>query len=602
MPLSKDGRWSASATPFPLAKKPTLDDGAGHKLKDDDRGLFVLHAVLLHSGKVLCFCGHVEFAYYAPLSYVFDPKNPTDPLKAIPFPAGMDLFCCHYVQLPIGRILVIGGSDMDFMHHGSVGATNICIFNPNENEWLSDKAWRPSRKNGKLNKLIQARWYPTPVMLPDGRVLVVSGRREHLELPPGDPPVIADKVEIISKGGRSRRDWRSEELASAAFNDDELLPIYPGLHLAPNGRVYFTHTTWGQEVDDPITKSIEVKPGATWTPHPDHTPPPATRPLKRREEGMSVLLPLLPPAYQGKILVIGGTRALKANGTPVLQGPLPRGPEAFHSIFSATDATSAEILDTSPATPTWSAAPGSPMKHGRTNGHCVLLPDETVLIVGGHNGYKWQRKPNTQPSLKAEIFTPGSGFREVAEMKDSRMYHSIALLLPDGRVLTAGGADPNFLEPTLTYPSGWAGPKYGVPADPNPMFRGNLPLNQKTFEFYEPPYFFNADDSLASRPVITDVRRGSASTKRLRYGQAFTVVTPQAASIKKVSFMRPGAPTHHTDTEQRYIGLTFTIGTGQLTVKAADNAKLAPPGYYMLWIVDDKGHPCQEAVFIHLVA
>ncbi len=601
MPLNTDGRWSLPPTTdgkFPVPD-PTLDDGHGHTLVDK-RGLFVIHAVLLHTGKVLLFSGHAEFAYYAPLCYVFDPKKPTAMLTPIRFPAGMDLFCCHYVQIPKGRILVVGGADPDFVHHSSVGAKNICTFNPNEKALPEDRGWRLSRKNGRRNQLIQGRWYPTPVLLPDGRVLVVSGRREHIPgLPPADePPPIAEKVEILSQGPRSTRDWSSTELASAEL--DPPLPTYPGLHLAPNGRVYFTHTTWGQEVDDPPTMSIEVASGATWTEHPDHTPPPATRPLKRREEGMSVLLPLIPPAYEGKILVVGGSRALKLNGTPVLQGPEPRGPDAFHSIFPAPDAKSAEILDTSTSVPTWSSAPGSPMKFGRTNGHCVLLPDETVLIVGGHNGYKWQRSPMTRPSLEAEIFTPGSGFREVAKMQESRMYHSIALLLPDGRVLVAGGADPNFLEDGLTYPDDWAAPKYGVPGDPIPLFRSNIPLNRKTFEFYEPPYYFKPDR--ASQPIITDVRRGGASTERVGYSQQFTVVTPQAASIKKVSFMRPGAPTHHTDSEQRYVRLSFTPGTGQLTVTAVSDPKVAPPGYYMLWIVDDKDRPCQEAKFIHLVA
>jgi hypothetical protein len=284
-----------------------------------------------------------------------------------------------------------------------------------------------------------------------------------------------------------------------------------------------------------------------------------------------------------------------------VRGPDP-GPPSFHHVDTGSRPRSAEILDTKVSPPTWSPAPATAtnqMSHGRTNGHCVLLPDETVLICGGHNGYKWQTSPATTPSLTAEIFTPGTGFRAVAAMNESRMYHSVALLLPDGRVMVAGGADANLLEPTLTYPPGWAGPKYAQPADPNPAFRGTMPLNRKTFEFYEPPYCFKPDN--ASRPVIDAVRRGGARTERIRYGQTFKVVTPQAASIRKVSFMRPGAPTHHTDSEQRYVKLSFTAGTGELTVTAESDPKVAPPGYYMLWIVDDQGRPCKEAKFIHLV-
>ncbi len=609
MGLDKDGRWSA-ATRFPVPDAD-LDDGHNHRIKDK-RGLFVIHAILLRTGKVLCFSGHAEFAFYPPLSYQFDPKSPTKPLDKIEFLPGMDLFCCHYVQNADGKILVVGGADPDFAHHDSVGAKTICTFNPDEKASPEDRFWRTSRTNGKRNFLIQGRWYPTPVLLPDGKVMVVSGRRERIEGLPvdlDDHPPIAEKFEILTRGPGSSRDWTSTEIASAEFE----FPTYPGLHLSPNGRVYFTHTTWGQEVDDPITMSIEVAAGATWTTHQDHTPPPTARPLRRREEGMSVLLPLVPPAYEGKILVIGGSRALKPNGTPVLQGPRPMGPLAFGSVVSAADATSAEILDTSKPVPTWSKTPGKPLNSGRTNGHCVLLPDESVLIVGGHNGYKWQRTPGTTSSMKAEIFTLASGFSEVAAMNESRRYHSVALLLPDGRVFVAGGADPNFLEPNFdntpnssgvagnNYPDGWEGPRYSDPTSPTTSpFRQNIPLNRKTFEFYEPPYFFNADGTEATRPQIDDVRVGGISRIQVKYGQKFTVFTPQAASIQKISFMRPGAPTHHTDTEQRYVRLLFDPGTSNLTVTAPPNSKVAPPGFYMLWIVDDKGRPCKEAKFMHL--
>ena len=110
MPLNTDGQWLGT-TSFNIAS-PTIPDTAGNSFVDT-RGLFVLHAFLLHSGKVLCFCGHVEGMYYAPLCYLFDPTNPTGLMAPITFPAGADPFCAHYVQIPDGRVLAIGGSQMD---------------------------------------------------------------------------------------------------------------------------------------------------------------------------------------------------------------------------------------------------------------------------------------------------------------------------------------------------------------------------------------------------------------------------------------------------------------------------------------------------------
>ncbi len=570
MPLDTDGQWAGAAT-FNVAN-PTINDGAGHTIVDS-RGLFVLHAILLHTGKVLCFCGHVELSMYAPLCYQFDPKSPGALLPPIAFPAGADLFCCHYVQAPDGRILAVGGSELHglsatgFNTHGSTGSKTVALFDP------VSGAWAVSKSGGVTNELLQGRWYPTLVSLADGRVAAFSGRRETGAGVAS--PSIADMVEILEPP-----DWSARELTGAP----KALPIYPGLHLAANGRIYFTHTNWGQEMANPDTASLLIANGATsasWTDYAGLKPP-----HPRREEGMSVLLP---PAQNGRILVIGGSKALDAAGLGLVE-PGGGGPGAFDHIENAADPTAADVLDTNTDPPTWSSV--GPTGFGRTNGHCVILPDATVLICGGHDRYKWLPRPTTNPSLDAEIFTPGVGFRTVAAMADPRMYHSVALLLPDGRVFTAGGADANGTEPTFGpaptfgYPPGWVGRTYGP----------GMALNSKTFQFYEPPYMHKGP-----RPVISDVRRSGASTRRIEYDQTFTVLTPEAASITHVAFMRPGACTHHTDSEQRYVRLSFTAGSGELNVAALNDPKLAPPGFYMLWIVDNLGRPCQEAVFVQLV-
>lgn len=547
----------------------TIVDGSGHTLTDT-RGLFVLHAIMLHTGKVLCFCGHVELSMYAPLCYLWDPKNSSATLSPIAFPPGADLFCCHYVQILDGRILAAGGSELHgltgagFNVHGSTGSKTIALFDPVTEQWTVSKT------GGVTNEMSQGRWYPTLVTLPDGRVAVFSGRREDGSGVPA--PSIADEVEVLAPP-----DWSATTVSGAT----KALPIYPGLHLAPNGKIYFTHTCWGQEMSDPDTASLSIANNAStgsWTNYAGLKPP-----HPRREEGMSVLLP---PAAEGKILVIGGGFAVDAGGNGLVTPGGP-GPNGFDHIQDNSDPLQADVMDTTVDPPTWTSV--GPMGHGRTNGHSVLLPDATVLICGGHDKYKWEPRPTTNPSLIAEIFTPGTGFRDVAAMGDPRMYHSVALLLPDGRVFTAGGADPNRSEPTLTYPPLWDGRTYGP----------GMALNSKTFEIYEPPYLHST--AAGSAPVIDDVLRNGASTRRIEYGKTFTVKTAQASDINSVVFMRPAACTHHTDSEQRYVPLTFTKGSGELTVTAVNDAKLAPPGFYMLWIVDSAKRPCRDAVFVQLV-
>ena len=143
-------------------------------------------------------------------------------------------------------------------------------------------------------------------------------------------------------------------------------------------------------------------------------------------------------------------------------------------------------------------------------------------------------------------------------MNAPRLYHSEALLLPDGRVLISGGGRFN-----------------GV----------NEPTDQFSAEFFSPPYLFKGP-----RPTI------AGAPSQLSYGQNFTVQTPDAAQIASVSLIRFGAVTHATNMAQRFIPLSFSAGSGSLTVTAPVNANLAPPGNYMLFIVNANGVPSVAAI------
>jgi hypothetical protein len=83
------------------------------------------------------------------------------------------------------------------------------------------------------------------------------------------------------------------------------------------------------------------------------------------------------------------------------------------------------------------------------------------------------------------------------------------------------------------------------------------------------------------------------------YGQAFEIRTPDAASISRVALVRPGAVTHANDFDQRYVDVSFARRSGRLTATAPPSASYAPPGYYMLFIVNSRGIPA-VARFLHL--
>ena len=192
------------------------------------------------------------------------------------------------------------------------------------------------------------------------------------------------------------------------------------------------------------------------------------------------------------------------------------------------------------------------MNFARTYHNLVLLPDGNVLVTGG--GQTTKAIGLGAAVLPAEMWSPGSQtFTKLASMVIPRLYHSTALLLPDARVLVAGG-----------------GRFFGVAH----------PSDQLSAEIYSPPYLFKG-----VRPVISSV------PGTIQYATNFSITTPDATQISSAALIGLGAVTHSFDQNQRYVPLTFQQATGGLTVQAPSSGNLAPPGYYMLFIVNANGVP-----------
>lgn len=204
----------------------------------------------------------------------------------------------------------------------------------------------------------------------------------------------------------------------------------------------------------------------------------------------------------------------------------------------------AEVIDTSAATPVWTYV--NPMNIPRYNANMIVLADGTVMEIGGA-----QVKKYTDPVLIPEIYNPDTDtWTEMAAQTAPRPYHSTALLLPDGTVFSAGSDDPANVGTDTTY------------------------------EIFSPPYLFNG-----ARPTI------SSAPTSMTYNTNYTIGTPDAANIKSVALVRPGAITHDNEMDQRYVPLKFTKGGARLKVQSPLNANYAPPGYYMLVIVNTSGVP-----------
>lgn len=296
-----------------------------------------------------------------------------------------------------------------------------------------------------------------------------------------------------------RYDPATNTFTTLPSSADNVVGIYPRTVLLPSGNVFMT----GQNQE---TDSLNLTTNS-WSFVGDFN-------YGERKNGLAVLLPGL-----NQVLAIGGGGA------------------------QATDATATvEIIDFSMANPAWQYT--APMHFARSNANSVLLADGTVLVIGG-----CQVGKDDSPVEAPELFDPVSRtWRIMASPAAFKVHHSTALLLPDGRVWSAGG-DSYIPMPT-----------YG--------------------QIFSPPYLFKG-----RQPVI------SQAPSNLRYNQSFYISTPNAAKIARIALVKLGTATHAGNFDQRYVDLAFQTRIGTLQVKSPIDRNQAPPGWYMLFIVTSNGIP-----------
>lgn len=457
-----------------------------------DSPIFVVHAAVLPTGKVLLWSGTAEVG--DPLeSRVWDPATGAMTTQTY----GEDLFCSGHSFMPDGRLLVAGGAPI-----GSMRSTHI--FDPGAETWT------------KVADMNEARWYPTVLTLPDGRILAASGSG-------------ASQVEIYDAAADT---WTLVAGATCLFPE-----LYPSLHLLPSGQVFYSRAGWAMADAAQTQTAYLTFSGPTagsWTSLGQQAFP-------DRQEGTAVIYvdtTVSPPAAQ--VTVIGGG----VSGAPTVRNPL-----------------TGEKIDLTALSPPPAWTRTADMHFPRTNVSGVLLPDGTILAVGGQRNGKWN--PDPQPVLETEIYDPRTDtWTLTPPMAHPRQYHSIAVLLPDGRVLTAGGVDPS---------------------------PGVVERDQRSMEVFSPPYLFNSP-----RPTIGGAPAG------MGYGAAFDITTADADDIDSVALLRPCAMTHHTDAGQRYVKLKITgRAPNTVTVQAPAEANVAPPGHHMLFILNANGVP-SEAAWVQL--
>lgn len=229
--------------------------------------------------------------------------------------------------------------------------------------------------------------------------------------------------------------------------------------------------------------------------------------------------------------------------------------------------SSAEVIDLNEEKPEWKAVDS--MAFARRQMNATILADGTVLAIGGSYGPGFS--DDDKPVYAAELWDPATGkWTTMAKASVIRTYHSVSLLLPDATVLSAGGGLPPWgMHPPKVLPGAPPGTSY----DPPGRYHNSA-------QIYSPPYLFKG-----ARPTI------SSAPKTVGYDETFTVVTPDAAKIGTVTWIRLGAVTHAFDESQRFLRLKFTVDGTKLSVTAPERNTISPPGPYMLFILNRDGVP-----------
>jgi hypothetical protein len=500
-PPDQVGEWTQA--PFPLPN-------------------YAIHAALLPTGKVLFFGYPPRSPDGTRANYgkaaLWDPAAGTGPaaFEDVPPPqidADGDgnlevapIYCAGQAPLANGSLLVTGGnvvwpSKPGDQYTDYAGLDTVFTFDPWSETWIR----QPDSDQG--------RWYPSAVRMADGRMLIFGG---YTETAPGAH--LGTEVEVFDPSADPGGVGTITPVPSASRTGT----LYPHLFLLPDSSILLAGP---QSTDSAILDTSDF----TWTglPSPLH-----------RNGGAAVLMPGT-PGGSWKVLAIGGY-----------------GPSGGNPFTPARNST--EVLNAKVADPSWHSQ--KPLQLGRSWPNTVLLPDRSMVTVGGGNGFSstdgnWSRDPAGQ-QRQVELYDPATRRWRLgpAEAED-RTYHSTALLLPDGRVWSAGD-DRYPLQPDGKESSGDTG------------------------EIYSPPYLFKG-----SRPAI------SSAPSALAWGDVFGVGS-DSAGLAGAVLMAPAAVTHANDMNQRLVPLKLiSTTTGGINVKSPPSAAVAPPGYYMLFLLNDQGVP-----------
>ncbi len=505
------------AVPLPRTKDPLLQ---GLVIPPDAalRGMWSttltwplngLHSVLLPNGRVLTYGTPTADAATQNGRYydVWDPALGvgTASHQTSYQAQRLDSFCSSAAFLGDGRLLVSGGN-APFESTEFLPASSTTASSP--------------------SKLADERWYGTLITLADGRPLMLGGSAPYAALRAYQDPVGAINAGTVSMTPEiyeAGTGWRSlfGAYSRDAFGPDFHRYWYPRAWVAPNGRVFGISSEKLWYLDPTGDGSLAVvgnfKTGASEVTRPNIGP-------------TSTAVMFAP----GRILQVGG------NG--------------YHDGHATTGSALATVIDINGASPVVTEV--QPMAKARQWANATVLANGEVLVTGGT---RFGNNGGADAVYDAELWDPETQtFSSAAAAAHVRVYHSAAILMPNGAVLSTGGGAPG-------------------------------PVNNLNAELYYPPYLFREVEGkveLAPRPLLTAI-----NALRFAHGAEVELELEEELPIARLSLIGTSSVTHSFNTSQRFQELAFTQSGTRLTASLPASSNVAPPGYYQIIATDSSGVP-----------
>jgi hypothetical protein len=446
-----------------------------------------------------------------------------------------DMFCSDMANMPNGNIMSVGGTDwynepgdgIDRDHGfpydvGAVeleGLRNARMFNPSTNDWV------------ELSPMKYGRWYPSLVVLGDGRIVVAGGVTKLIK------STQLGQVRRTETFDPATNAWTENYVGPESENE---LPLMARLHLMPDGKIFYggSGQMWGpagEAIDEPLMTLMQFFDPSTkkWSVV-------GPNPIPGRSGDYSIMLPMRPPYDTARIFAYGGTVGVPPGGE-------------LATPFTQLYTIKGDSVD---------VQRGPDMHHARWFNAGVMLPTGKVLALNGADKDEVIDPGSEIPVRQTDLYDPETNtWTEMAPEARDRTYHNSAVLLPDGRVLS-GGHSP--------IPA-----HYGHHGDVIPGVTAN---NNKdsSFQIWSPPYLFYG----VTRPHIT------YAPSAVTWGQRMTVRVDDASSIDKVILYRSPTSQHVLSNNNRLLELAFSKGADNhtLTATVPSNANVATPGPYMIFV------------------